>query len=127
MDNDVVLKPGRFNPPAKGTCRECPLRKDSQRGRLGGWSVLLYLEAMLRTPADIACHLSKGFDEQDMTQMRSCTGVANFRANLGVVHRMLNGNARDAAMMAGENPVDVFETATEFYRHHQPGRGEKIR
>lgn len=120
MIEDIKLRRGRFNqPPAKGTCRECPLRRDSTPGALGGWTANRYLDGMLRTPADFACHLSKGFNQQDPTLMRSCTGVANFRANVNMGAVLPEGNAREAMEAAGKNETDVFATPDEFFRHHR--------
>lgn len=114
----IRFKKGKFNhPPAKGTCAECPLRRDSTPGALGGWTADMYLHG-LASIADFACHMSKGFIADDLTSTRSCTGVANFRCNAGIAKLLPPGNARTAAEHAGPNETDVFATFTEFYRHH---------
>lgn len=115
----IQLTRGYFgNLPAKGTCAECPMRRDSKRGALGGWTPEMYIEALGGLP-DIACHLSKGFDVRNPEEQRSCTGVANFRCNTGLVARLPHGNSRIAALHAGPNHDDVFSTLLEFYRHHK--------
>ena len=121
-DETILFKAGKFNhAPAKGTCAECPLRRDSKPGALGGWTARMYMRGMLSS-ADFACHMSKGFDVQDPTLMRSCTGVANFRANIEAP--MVNGNAKTAVQIAGKNRVDVFDSLGEFYEHHKSAKRE---
>lgn len=50
---------------------------------------------------------------------RSCTGVAHFRCNTGLVQYLPKGNAREAAMDAGVNTKDVFTNLLEFYVNHR--------
>jgi len=118
-DEKMQLVSGRFgHPPAKTTCNECPLRRDSTSGVLGGWTPEMYVEGLVG-PADFACHMSKGFLPKDHEATRSCTGVANFRCNSGIARTLLpRGNALDACVAAGPDHVQVFSTLREFYDHH---------
>lgn len=114
-------------------CAECPLRKDSKPGYLGGYSPDMYLEAML-SPASIACHSSKGFDEHNIATQKHCYGVSAFRANVGwIAGRILEG-ANGSSMLqfstAHESTQKVgpddrfFEDAQAFYDHHEKGQTE---
>lgn len=118
-DETIHLIHGKLgHAPAKGTCVQCPIRRDSKRGELGGWTPEMYIRGMMG-PADFACHMSKGFDVNDRDAQRSCTGVGNFRCNTALVVYMPDGNGRDNALLAGENREDVFATLPEFWRHHK--------
>lgn len=116
MDEMIIHVKGRFGGlPAKATCAECPLRRDSEPGRLGGWTPDMYVRGLVDY-VDFACHMSKGFDAHNLASMRSCTGVANFRANIELP--LPPGNAREAKEHAGPNKVDVFDSLIEFHNHH---------
>lgn len=114
------LTPGRFgHGPAKSMCKECPLARTSVAGYLGGYSPEAYI-AMLHGDADVACHLSPGFQDHPQTfaTMRSCTGVAHYRANVGKLPRGKNG--ADAVKQAGVNREAAFASPAEFLAHHKP-------
>ena len=103
-----------FLDPPKTPCAECPLRKDSIRGALGGYTAMQYL-VVLHGIADLACHMSKGFPA-DRSQQRSCAGVAMYRA-----HNRLKpwGHAMEAvAVLAGEDRSMVFDHPLGFLLHH---------
>ena len=72
---------------------------------------------VLHGPADIACHLSKGFAEGNRAEQRSCTGVAVYRANCGL--KPLGANAMDAVRHVKPNRELVFASPAEFLRHHK--------
>lgn len=103
--------------PAKTMCKECPLARTCIAGYLGGYTPENYVK-LLQGDADVACHLSPGFHErpQNYATMRSCTGVAHYRANTSKVPR--GRNAAAAAEKAGPNREDVFASAVEFLAHH---------
>jgi hypothetical protein len=117
--------PGRMGKdPAKTMCRECPLRKDAVPGALGGYSPMMYL-LMLHSPADVACHMSKGFQDREHDQQRSCTGVAAYRANTG---SKALGHAQEATdSIAGMLLVRVmaFQSPNEFIMHHDGPEGAR--
>lgn len=133
MAKAVDLQPGQFGHlPCKTLCKECPLRRDSIRGWLGGWTPEMYIKA-LHSDVDIACHMSAGFVEAGkaraqggdaraytnpayLAEMRSCTGVAHYRANTGKLPR--SSHAADAVRHVGENHDAVFSTPQEFLDHH---------
>jgi hypothetical protein len=115
----VVAVPAGFGqPPTKMPCPECPLARTAIRGALGGYTAAQYLE-VLHGPADLACHLSKGFP-LNRAEQRSCTGVAMYRANLGRLHPA--GGAMRAVLLAGENRDAVFASPEEFAAHHDGRR-----
>jgi hypothetical protein len=66
-----------FQDPSRAPCAECPLRRTSLPGALGGYTVAQYIE-ILHGIADIACHMSPGFPNNRALQ-RSCTGIAMYR------------------------------------------------
>jgi hypothetical protein len=109
----VAVPAGFGQPPTKMPCPECPLARTAIRGALGGYTVAQYLE-VLHGPADLACHLSKGFPA-NRAEQRSCTGVAMFRANLGL-HPA--GGAMRAVQLVGENREAVFASPEDFAAHH---------
>lgn len=116
MIDHTTLKPGRLgNFPAKRPCAECPLRRVSEPGELGGYEPFQYTD-ILHGPASIACHMSKGFATGDLEAQRHCCGVAHYRANNGVVAW---GGAGDAVARAGENRDAVFANPQEFLDHHR--------
>lgn len=112
----TALKAGRFGHlPAKTCCAECPLRRDSTPGALGGYTAEQYLD-VLHGPADIACHMSKGFNVRNPDDQRSCTGVAMYRANVGLRPW---GHALDAVAHVGPDRALVFAAPAEFWQHHR--------
>jgi hypothetical protein len=100
--------------PNPNPCKECPLRRTSLRGYLGGYSVENYL-TILHSDADIACHMSPGFHTGDLSKQRSCTGVAGYRANVGKMPR--GPHAAEAVRTVGKSE-EYFASPTEFAQHH---------
>jgi hypothetical protein len=110
------IKPGGFGrSPTKIACFECPLRRKSTPGYLGGYTTEQYLD-ILHGIADIACHQSPGFPENH-AETRSCTGVAKYRANVGITR--LAHNAAAAVAHVGPDREEVFASPEEFFKHHQ--------
>jgi hypothetical protein len=110
-----ALKSGAFaNPPTRRPCIECPLRRDSVVGHLGGYTPEQYID-VLNDIGDIACHLSPGFPRNPAEQ-RSCTGVAMYRANLKIAP--LARNSQAAVDHVGENREIVFDDPADFLAHH---------
>jgi len=117
--------------PTRKPCAECPLRKDSLPGFLGGYTPEMYLEIM-SSPAMIACHSSPGFHEGDVPSMRMCTGVAAFRANTGQIasvvvdgragRQVVTTTAHEATKFIGSDTEHYFATEEEFVEHHTPGQ-----
>lgn len=130
MCEDIEMIPGRMGrPPARKTCRECPLRKDANRGALGGWTPMMYLRGLFG-PADIACHLSSGFKDGERERQKSCTGVAAFRANVSGweassgVHPLSHAKeAVDAIAGEAETRAECFSDPNEFLAHHDVPEG----
>lgn len=109
--------------PAPAPCVECPLRRDSKPGYLGGYTPEMYLD-VLHGPASLACHSSPGFHHGDIEQQRHCTGVAAYRANVGHIAQIdfRPTGAHTATQRIGPDPVTYFASAQEFYDHHAPGQ-----
>lgn len=127
----MVRAPVNMAPCAPTLCSECPLRADSKPGYLGGYTPEMYLEVMA-SGASIACHMSKGFNAQNLATQRHCTGVAAFRAHTGVVcmvktpqGEVFFTGAHESTRLAATFPevmARVFATAEDFYLHHKPGQ-----
>lgn len=121
-----------FDAPAKRTCKGCPWRKDAVPGALGGWTPLMYMEAV-HGPADIACHMSKDFDGHVETHMdpaaarpRSCAGLAAYRAKTGVGTQHPMSETQEAVTAMSERPdalAEVFDSPNEFILHHETPEG----
>lgn len=107
-------------------CVECPLRRDSTPGYLGGYTPQMYLDIMA-SGASIACHMTPGFQAGIIDRQHHCTGVAAFRANTGFV-AMVRGvitAAHDSTLFVAGLPGilgRVFASAAEFLAHHTPGQ-----
>lgn len=116
-----------MKPAVKLPCVECPLRRDSAPGYLGGYTPEMYLEVMF-SPASIACHSSPGFHEGEVGKQHHCTGVAAFRANVGwiasVEHNgvMMPTYAHQSTREIGSDTEHYFASAQEFYDHHKKGQ-----
>lgn len=101
----------------KTACAECPLRRDSVPGYLGGYSPEMYLDA-LHGDVSLACHSSPGFKEGTIETQHVCTGVAGYRANVGHV---AFSAAHESTIAIGEDDR-FFASPAEFYNHHKPGQ-----
>ncbi len=104
-------------PVAKDPCKECPFRKTSAPGWLGGGVEGLapnYMQMAL-SDANTPCHMSPGFFADDASRMRPCAGLAAFRAN--VIKQPRGGSALTAVLAVGKRS-DVFATPGEFMDHH---------
>lgn len=114
----------------KVPCVECPYRRDSAPGYLGGYTPEMYMEATF-SPVSLACHKSKGFHEGEIESQRVCTGLAAFRANTGYIASlpMPNGgcapsHAHESTQFVGHDEEVYFATPDEFIAHHGPGQAE---
>jgi hypothetical protein len=118
--------------PTNGTlCSECPLRRDSKPGYLGGYTPEMYLEVM-GSGASIACHMSKGFNAQNLATQRHCTGVAAYRAHTGTVcmvrtegGEVFFTGAHESTRIAATFPeimARVFDSPKSFVAHHRAGQ-----
>lgn len=110
-----------MGPAIRIPCQECPLRRDSAPGYLGGYTPEMYLEIM-RGPASIACHRAKGFQAGVIETQRHCTGVAAFRANVGHVCSVAGvgmSSAQLSTSLVGEDRDVYFASDEEFVAHHK--------
>lgn len=111
----------------KTPCVECPFRRDSASGYLGGYTPEMYLDAV-KSPASLACHKSPGFHEGDIEKQRVCTGLAAFRANIGHVaavdtpYGRIPTAAHESTQYVGCDDETYFGNEKEFYDHHKPGQ-----
>lgn len=111
------------------SCKECPFRRDSEPGFLGGYSPEMYVEAVL-SPASLACHCSPGFHERVIETQLHCTGLAAFRANIGhicsVPHPelplLVPTEAHKSTQVVGHDEEQYFATIDEFVEHHRKGQ-----
>lgn len=112
--------------PTNKVCVECPFRKDSTPGHLGGYTPDMYVEA-LRSPASIACHMSPGFYAGDHSTQHHCTGLAIMRDKSNYPTVPLVNGAQTAviytrARAAQEQRDVVFDTLLDFHKHHSEGQ-----
>lgn len=120
--------------PCKNTpCKECPLRRDSLSGYLGGYTPEMYLQ-ILNSPASVACHMSKGFHEGVIETQHHCVGVIAYRANVGYLPRPgFPESSADADVMRmregfipeKERKEVFFSNPNEFLLHHREGQIRK--
>lgn len=111
------------------SCRECPFRRDSEPGYLGGYSPEMYIEAVL-SPVSLACHCSPGFHERVIETQIHCTGLAAFRANLGWIasvrdearRQVIASEAHKSTQAVGCDTEQYFGSCQEFYDHHAAGQ-----
>ena len=110
--------------PSAPPCTECPLRKDSKPGYLGGYTPEMYIEA-LQSIASIACHCSPGFHKQDINNQRHCRGVSVFRLHTGWLNRVTDTYPLFTGSMSDVRKVyeddRFFATEREFLEHHKNG------
>lgn len=114
----------------KVPCVECPFRRDSAPGYLGGYTPEMYMDVTF-SPASLACHKSNGFHEGEIERQRVCTGIAAFRANTGHIASILTNHsgavptaAHESTKFVGSDTETYFATAEEFCAHHKPGQEE---
>lgn len=119
----LVLAGAPMPPALPSPCVECPLRRDSAPGYLGGYTPKMYLE-ILHSPASIACHARAGFHSGETGKQRHCAGVAAFRANVGHVcelHGVLT-KAQESTDLIGQDKEHYFASDQELVAHHEKGR-----
>jgi hypothetical protein len=122
---------------APTVCAECPFRKDSTPGYLGGYTPEMYMEVTF-SPASIACHkyLNRGLE---LDQQKHCTGLSAFRAQNGhiasvivpmavpgkeefVVNMVTPTLAHESTQKIGSHPDLILETPEDFIEHHKKGQ-----
>lgn len=87
----------------KTPCSDCPFRRDSLRGWLGGSSAREFVR-MANSDAAYSCHTVVG---------PQCAGLAIFRANICK-------SPRDPKVLTTrQNKVAVFAWHDEFLAHHE--------
>lgn len=98
-----------LNPPAPAPCKECPFRRTSPRGWLGGTEIGLATEYVqeAHSDRDINCH---------MVHERSCSGLAIYRQH--VCKQPRGGSALVAVQAVAEDRETVFASPKEFLEHH---------
>ena len=98
-------------------CKECPWRKDSLKGYLGGWPVETYADAVAAGEVP-ACHLHDHGPETDATPF--CAGALACMANQALqppeFHKGQQG-AKEARDTVGKLDI-VFWHHSQFYEYH---------
>jgi hypothetical protein len=114
----------------KTPCVECPFRRDSAPGYLGGYTPEMYMDATF-SPVSLACHKSPGFHEGEIDKQRVCTGLAAFRANTGYIASVVAPRGQigvvpvithESTQFVGHDEETYFATPQEFIDHHGPGQ-----
>lgn len=94
-------------------CSECPWRKDSPAGWLGGWSPEFYTDAVQNNEVP-ACHLQDHGLDSDDTAM--CAGALSVMANACISAWKTEGG--DEAKQRVGKRDDTFQHPALFYKHH---------
>lgn len=100
----------------KSPCAECPFRKDSAPGWLGGETVQDTF-AHIKGEGDFACHMTRHKRKADMSR---CRGSLLFMRKSG---QMPKYNAKLAKALQEVRGYDVSEilSVPEFFKHHDKG------
>lgn len=96
-----------------GPCRQCPWRRTSTAGWLGGLPIE-WFTSRARAQAEIACHMTVKYNGDP--QARLCAGFAQHLNNACSSPR--DPELAKEVTKAGQNP-DVFRTTSEFDAHHR--------
>lgn len=97
-------------------CRQCPWRRVSAPGWLGGNTAETYADIVQGNEIP-ACHMEDHGQKSSRTAF--CAGALACSANAAILPR---GKAEiDARNAVGRNP-DVFTRPAEFYAHHTGGQ-----
>ena len=98
-------------------CSECPFRRTSPQGYLGGWAPEHYADA-IQAGVITACHQQDHGPEQDSTAF--CAGAASVMANNCQVP--IGNEPGQSGAMEFRNEVgrreDTFINAAAFYQYH---------
>jgi hypothetical protein len=96
-------------------CRECPFRRDSAPGRLGGSPAEVFI-GQAHGEFWLPCHLHSAFDDpnwkNDLSKQQ-CVGAATYRANMCKVPRGKH------LLTAAPDRKEVFALPAEFLAHHK--------
>ena len=94
-------------------CNQCPWRKDSPQGWLGGYSPELYADAVDNNEVP-ACHLQDKGPDDNKTAM--CAGaLATMYMQCKSAYNTPGGD--EARKVVGLN-IDCFSNVYEFYKYH---------
>lgn len=103
-------------------CKECPFRRDSVPGELGGNDHPEVFIGQAFAPFTIPCHMDPNYDPaadgKTILAMRRCEGAAAFRANAGIPDRLKPETLARTARLFGEANSEVFSEPAEFLAHH---------
>lgn len=101
----------------KTPCNECPWRKTSAVGWLGGFTAEFYADALALNEAP-ACHLQDFGPDVDETAF--CAGALAVAKNACVSLNRSSGDADAAKDVVGKRD-DCFSHHSHFYEHHTDG------
>jgi hypothetical protein len=96
-------------------CSECPFRRTTEPGHLGGSSPLTYV-GQAYGPFFLPCHSThdyKSLEARLNTENLQCAGAAIHRANIGRSELM-----PDPLLKLPADTETVFATQAEFLAHH---------
>ena len=103
---------------AKAPCNECPFKRTSIPGYLGGGAHQLANDYLIlaHSDANVACHTSPGFSSGNEETMRPCAGLAMYRNNVCKIPR--DAEAAKACKDVGKSAPEIFAHPPEFLAHH---------
>ena len=98
-------------------CKDCPWRKTSLKGYLGGWPIEQYSDAVAAGEVP-ACHNRDQGPDSDDTAF--CVGALSCMANQAMLppeHHSGQKGAKEARDTVGRN-LSVFGHHAEFHKYH---------
>lgn len=98
-------------------CAECPWRKESAPGWLGGYPPELYADAVQENEVP-ACHLNDHGPDSAKTAM--CAGALSVCANSAIIPSKTKGG-KEARDIVGQRS-DTFKWVRDFFAHHTHGK-----
>jgi hypothetical protein len=109
-------------------CSDCPWRRNSRRGWLGEDKPVSFFRSTITNEGEFPCHLDINYDDPNWrkTQLANaslCAGQLIFFRNWLKTPRI---PVLAAAVRAVHTSRKVFETPTEFLRHHAANFDEKM-
>lgn len=96
-------------------CNECPFKKDSAKGWLGGETVESTL-AFIEKEVDFSCHLTR----EDGVEQRYCRGYLIFYKKMCKLPKY-NPELKEVLKEISFDEMvgsDIFNTTVEFKEHH---------
>lgn len=99
----------------KKPCVECPFRKNSLPGWLGGYTADETYHSITSAEEDFACHLTRNKRLKDMSR---CKGSMLFLKKSGKMPKYNTQLAADLRAMGKPDTSEILSNF-EFFKHHE--------